>query len=204
MKTIKLIALTAVLALASLSAQSASVTVSNPACLAYSITTAGVDVFVTCGTASPTPIPTPQPAPVPPLPSPRGVPAGCTVVPVTWDERLSLTFHPKFKMGAGQSFAFKKALNPTAQTYASVDYASTGKYMSISRNPCEFTAELEATYCAKGARGNDVSMAYGPSAGFGVCQVGAGDYYINVRNSTTRDGPDNCPAGQECEYYLSW
>jgi hypothetical protein len=132
------------------------------------------------------------------------VPANCTIVPVTWDERLSLTFHPKSKMPNGQMFAFKKALNPTSQTYASVDYASTAKYMSISRNPCEFTAELEAAFCGKGARGNDVNMPYGPNPGFGVCQVGTGDYYINVRNSSTRDGADNCPVGQECEYYLSW
>lgn len=192
------IILTAVFALFSSLAQTATLTVHYPECAALMATPDGAgNLLVQCRGSTVTP-PTPTPPP------PRGTPAGCTIIPITWDERLSLTFHPKFKMGAGQSFAFKKALNPTTQTYASADYASTGKYISISRNPCEFTAELEAAYCGKGARGNDVSMAYGPSAARGVCQVGTGDYYINVRNSTTRDGPDNCPAGKECEYYLSW
>lgn len=136
-----------------------------------------------------------------------GVPLGCTIVPVTWTARLSLTFHPKSVMLNGQSFAFLKKLDPQGLNYASASYATTSKYMSISKKPCDFSAELEAKSCARGsARGNEVSLDYAPigTNRAGYCEVDTGDYYINVRNSTTRDGPDSCPAGTNCEYWLSW
>ena len=136
------------------------------------------------------------------------IPAGCTVVPVTWDARLSLTFHPKSVMLNGQSFAFLKKLNPQGLNYASASYSTTPKYISISKNACDFSPALEAQGCARGAgRGNDVQLYYAPagsSQSTGYCGVDSGDYYINVRNSSTADGPDSCPAGTNCEYWLSW
>jgi hypothetical protein len=110
-----------------------------------------------------------------------------------------------------QVFAYKQKLDPTGLNSASAMYSTTGKYMSISKNPCDFSAALEAQHCAgAGGRGNDVDNLYYAPIGFNqssiqkVCEIDSGDYYINVRNSKTWNGADSCPTGQACEYYLSW
>lgn len=83
-------------------------------------------------------------------------------------------------------------------------YANENKYLTLSQTAFDFAPELEATGCA--AIGyHDAKIWNSTTATPGVCNVTAGaTYYLNVRNADSREGPDNCPAGGTCTFYLSW
>ena len=102
---------------------------------------------------------------------------------------------------ASESFAARGQFSTT--------YALVRNYISISKNPCEFSAAIEAAGCGMAARGGDSQLFYGPPGLAGThCAIDStksgGVIYMNVRNSDTRDGPDNCPEGVQCEYFMSW
>ena len=135
-----------------------------------------------------------------------GCPSGYTytVVPITWEQQISIK-GPLHTMNhcEGKAFQFTMPSRPDP-VQSQTSYATVPKYLSLSRTAYDFSQGLEASGCA-GAGQNNPIIWNSTTPMEGVCAVTAGaTYYLNVRNASSRDGPDNCPAGSVCTFYLAW
>lgn len=142
---------------------------------------------------------------------------GCTIKDVTWPSGLQLSVNPLENMGNGQMYAFRITNFPSrGLVMSSIDYATVDKYVTVSQTPCDFSAvplgqvtANGAPLCAASATNHNpiwYTVSNGsPSYGYACVLTPGQTYYFNVKNATTRTGPDTCPAGAtNCTYYLAW
>jgi len=143
----------------------------------------------------------------PTAPPPVSTPTGCTVLPITWGAQVSVGGPLQTLNQGGEALAFSTVMpaRPSAVSSGVVN-GTVPMYMSISQNPCEFTQALETAFCAGGGttqftRYNSTATTPTP----GVCQVTEGaTYYFNLKNAASLSGPDTCPSGQTCTFFLAW
>lgn len=128
-----------------------------------------------------------------------------TIVPINWESQRAQK-GPLQTMNHCEVKAFQFTMLAREPTQSQTLYATVPKYMSLSQTAFDFSPELEASACA-GAGQNNPIIWNETTAGLYPwgCQTTAGaTYYLNVRNADSREGPDNCPAGGTCTFYLSW
>ena len=196
-----------VLAVLITTAQAATFTYSDPACASFSI----LNGVISCSkTAVPAPVvvPPPVPAPVvPPATSDPGCPNGYThtIVPITWAAHIDLK-GPLQTMNHCQVKAYQFTMPVRGVAPSMTFYATVNKYLTLSQTAFDFSPTLEASACAAiGYNNAKIWNATTELTDSYVCKATAGaTYYLNVRNATSRNGPDNCPAGTKCTFYLSW
>ncbi|MGC2458707.1 MAG: hypothetical protein WA435_12015 [Gallionellaceae bacterium] len=136
---------------------------------------------------------------------------------ITWPSGLQLSVNPLENMGNGQMYAFRITNFPSrGLVMSSIDYATVDKYVTVSQTPCDFSATPlgqvsanGAPLCAASATNHNpiwYTVSNGsPSYGYACVLTPGQTYYFNVKNATTRTGPDTCPAGAtNCTYYLAW
>ena len=128
-----------------------------------------------------------------------------TVVPITWESQMAHK-GPLLTMNHCEVKAFQFTMLAREPTRSQTFYATVPKYMSLSQTAFDFSPELEASACA-GAGQNNPIIWNETTAGlypWGCQTTATATYYLNVRNADSREGPDNCSAGQTCTFYLSW
>lgn len=161
--------------------------------------TASGDVVVSCAGANP-PV---QPPAITPT-----TPAHCTIKNITWTSAQITTYQGGVlhTLLPGETYAFKYVPQVRSRTGTQTVYATAPTYMSISKNACEFTPELEAARCA-GVGGND-ALVYNNSDGIVArysCGLVAGQtYYINVKNASSYNGATTCLDPKGCTFNLNW
>lgn len=126
-----------------------------------------------------------------------------TIVPITWRPVISVR-GPLHTMNHCEVKAFQYTMLARETGLSETVYATARIYMSMSRTAFDFSPELQSIGCA--AIGYNDAMIWHSTTGYpGMCPVTAGEiYYLNVRNAESRDGPDSCPAGSECTFFLAW
>ena len=127
-----------------------------------------------------------------------------TVVPITWAPQISIK-GPMHTMNHCEVKAFQFTMQVRPPMQSQTSYGTVPKYMSMSQTAFDFSPSLEASGCAAAGQNNPIIWHSTETPTAGVCTVVAGvTYYLNVRNASSGDGPDNCPAGSECTFYLAW
>ncbi|MDP2760777.1 MAG: hypothetical protein Q8O64_10325 [Sideroxyarcus sp.] len=127
-----------------------------------------------------------------------------TVVPITWAPQISIK-GPQHTMNHCEVKAFQFTMPSRPPMQSQTSYGTVPKYLSMSQTAFDFSPSLEASGCAAAGQNNPIIWHSTEAPMAGVCTVVAGaTYYLNVRNAGSRDGPDNCPAGSVCTYYLAW
>ena len=111
---------------------------------------------------------------------------------------------PKHTMNHCEVKAFQISMPAHDVSVSETVYAQVPMYMSLSTRAFDFSPSLESSGCAKSGL-NDPRIRHSTTGWPGACLIVPGvTYYLNVRNASSREGPDNCPAGSECTFYLSW
>jgi len=133
------------------------------------------------------------------------VPAGCSILPVTWapglEMRQGMERTPRQTINAGEMQAFRMTGTSLPGGHVSIDYAHCNTDFSVSANACDW--ETVNVCAAGGINPNIVVQTSDQPRLIGACVMEAGKpFYLNVRPSVRGAGAQMM--GENCPYYLSW
>lgn len=146
------------------------------------------------------------PVPQPNQPMPATIKPVCKIVEVDWAGGFKYNTTPWQHLPPGTIFAFKMTVPAGKRiSMSGTAYADVPEVLSISTNPCDFSAKLTKDNCMTSGD-NDPILYNGPGTVSGAyCNtpVGATIYY-NIKHSTLPDGSESCPAGKSCKFSFYW